>query len=548
MVSARRRRPASPQSPNPLTDRPARADALRRFAAEVSGRQDLDGLFRDVIDESFTLFGVDEAGLWTYDGSATPLKLAAQRGLSREVLEIIATLPRDAPTARHGGDARARRPGHARRSGPDGPRACRRSTATPGIRTICFVPIVFQRRAAGAPRPVPPQRLRLDGRRDGPRPRLRRPHGDRHQQRPAGQLDPDLAARLRVIAELAGRLSAPPGRAGDRAGDRRRGAPADRLRHDPRLPGRRTTPAGASRSPSRDRSTGAPEPDLASAPGPVGRGPHGLGRRARHSRSASATPRPTRAASRRRDAGPPGPPLLVPMIYERDRPRRPRRLEARPAIGSSPDDETTLTIFAGYAAHAIVNADELERLHRQQRGARAPARRPAPPPRGQRAAALDARPAGVLDLIADSLKAIVPYDSLTIYRVDRAAGVRRAVIARDRFAELILAYESPLGIGITGWVIDHGEAVLRQRRPPRSRGPSRCPGTPFEPEAMIVVPLLVDGEAIGTLNIGRMGEAEAHFTPERVRADQAVRRPGVDRAPERGDPRRGQGPRRAATR
>ena len=30
-------------------------------------------------------------------------------------------------------------------------------------------------------------------------------------------------------------------------------------------------------------------------------------------------------------------------------------------------------------------------------------------------------PAGVLDLIADSLKAIVPYDSLTIYRVDRAA-------------------------------------------------------------------------------------------------------------------------------
>ena len=29
---------------------------------------------------------------------------------------------------------------------------------------------------------------------------------------------------------------------------------------------------------------------------------------------------------------------------------------------------------------------------------------------------------------------------------------------------------------------------------------------------MIVVPLLVNGETIGTLNIGRMGEAEAHFT------------------------------------
>ena len=29
---------------------------------------------------------------------------------------------------------------------------------------------------------------------------------------------------------------------------------------------------------------------------------------------------------------------------------------------------------------------------------------------------------------------------------------------------------------------------------------------------MIVVPLLVNGEAIGTLNIGRMGDAEAHFS------------------------------------
>src|SRR4029077_1640853 len=120
-------------------------------------------------------------------------------------------------------------------------------------------------------------------------------------------------------------------------------------------------------------------------------------------------------------------------------------------------------------------------------------------------------PAGVLDLIADSLKAIVPYDTLTIYRVDRAAGVRRAVIARDRFADLILAHESPLGVGMSGWGVDHGEPVLANEAhlDPRS---VQVPGTPFEPESMIVVPLLVGGEAIGTLNIGRMGEA-ASFSP-----------------------------------
>ena len=175
------------------------------------------------------------------------------------------------------------------------------------------------------------------------------------------------------------------------------------------------------------------------------------------------------------------------------------------------DDETTLAIFAGYAAQALVNGTNIERLRRQQAELEHQLE-------GQRRllevnerllSMLD--PAGVLDLIADSLRAIVPYDSLTIYRADRAAGVRRAVIARDRFADSILAHEIPLGAGITGWVIDHGEAVLANEAhlDPRS---IQVPGTPFEPEAMIVVPLLVNGVTIGTLNIGRVGEVDAAFS------------------------------------
>ena len=62
---------------------------------------------------------------------------------------------------------------------------------------------------------------------------------------------------------------------------------------------------------------------------------------------------------------------------------------------------------------------------------------------------------------------------------------------------------------------------------------------------MIVVPLRVGGEVIGTLNIGRMGGRGGALQPERVRADQAVRRPGVDRPRERRGPRRDQGPGRA---
>ena len=120
-------------------------------------------------------------------------------------------------------------------------------------------------------------------------------------------------------------------------------------------------------------------------------------------------------------------------------------------------------------------------------------------------------PKGVLDMIADSLKSVVTYDSLTIYRIDRERGVRRPVIARDRFAELILDYDAPLGTGLTGWAVDKRESVLANdaHLDPRS---IQIPGTPFEPESMVIVPLMGEGEVLGTLNIGRMGGQESHYS------------------------------------
>ena len=103
------------------------------------------------------------------------------------------------------------------------------------------------------------------------------------------------------------------------------------------------------------------------------------------------------------------------------------------------------------------------------------------------------------------------YDALTIYRVDRENGRRWAVIARDRFAEVILREQMPIGVGITGWAIDHRQAVLCND----ALEDPRCvqiPGTPVEPESMLIVPLQVGGEVIGTLNVARMGAAESHFT------------------------------------
>ena len=79
---------------------PTRADALGRIAARVSGRRDVAGLFDDIIDEAFALFGVDRAGLWMYEATRDqPLILAAQRGLSDEIVAAITSLARDADTA-----------------------------------------------------------------------------------------------------------------------------------------------------------------------------------------------------------------------------------------------------------------------------------------------------------------------------------------------------------------------------------------------------------------------------------------------------------------
>jgi diguanylate cyclase (GGDEF)-like protein len=119
-------------------------------------------------------------------------------------------------------------------------------------------------------------------------------------------------------------------------------------------------------------------------------------------------------------------------------------------------------------------------------------------------------PQQVLNLIADSLKSVVAYDNLTIYRVDRDQGLLRPVLARDRFASLILENTFTLDHGITGWVVTHAEAqcVNDAQRDPRM---SLIPGTPAEDESLIVVPLVGEGDVVGTLNVGRMGGTESHF-------------------------------------
>ena len=206
---------------SPPPDAPTRADALRRIAAEVSGRQDLAGLFEDVLDESFALFGVDRAGLWLYDDRPPPLSLAAQRGLSTGSSRAHRDPPARRADGRHAGPPRAARPRPGRRPRVD---RCRtlRDDLPPGRRPdVCYVPLVFGDEPLGLLVLYHRDALRLDRRRDGPGARLRRPHGHGHRQRPAGRIDAD-AGRPPAVDLRPGRPAEPdPGRRRHRPGDRR---------------------------------------------------------------------------------------------------------------------------------------------------------------------------------------------------------------------------------------------------------------------------------------------------------------------------------------
>ena len=174
-------------------------------------------------------------------------------------------------------------------------------------------------------------------------------------------------------------------------------------------------------------------------------------------------------------------------------------------LGRGAFDATDLRlaqIVGAQASVAIVNARQVEELER-------------------RSAALERRLASerqllaiterlllhregsaVFEAIADTLAEVVPHDTLTIYLVDRRAGCLVPALARDGYAEQILATRPALGQGITGNVIEKGEAEIINdvNRDPRAL---QVPGTPVDTEAMIVAPIRTSEGVIGALNLYR---------------------------------------------
>jgi diguanylate cyclase (GGDEF)-like protein len=118
----------------------------------------------------------------------------------------------------------------------------------------------------------------------------------------------------------------------------------------------------------------------------------------------------------------------------------------------------------------------------------------------------------LLDRIADTLSELVPYEALHIYEADDQRWQLVPVLARSQeYEEEIMSARPTYGAGLTGWAVSHRTPVWTNRADldPRTHV---IPGTPNDPEALIVVPLVAHGAVKGTLNIYRLGE-EARFEP-----------------------------------
>jgi diguanylate cyclase (GGDEF)-like protein/PAS domain S-box-containing protein len=472
------------------------------------GHRDLDRIFDDVLDHSVSLFEADKAGLWTVEDGDHPFRLAAHRGLGPTFLAAIAEVERGSHAAgwRAVTERRTIVLTHPWATGT--PSELVANYEEEGFRTVCLVPVAYLDEPLGL--------LAL--------------YHTRSYDWTAAELDlvesfadqaavalqnarlyasvRAFAARLDAISDLAARLN--------------------RL-HDQTEIGeaivaevRGLFSSNTARVYRVDHATDMCEPiafggtflGVSDPAAEVLRVPIGMGLTgwvAAH--NAAVRVADTRIDPRRLVVGPDEEPesmLVAPMTFD-DVVRGVVVVSKKGTDRYTEDDLATLRIFAGFAAQALVNAENIGRLRDQQQELehRLASQR----------ALLDVNetllgagdPALVMERIADGLRSVVRSDNLTIYRIDRERGVRTAVLAHDRYAEVILAEEIPTGLGLTGWATEHGEALLANdaHLDPRA---VNIPGTPVEAESLIVVPLRVGGDVIGTLNVGRMGEAEAHFS------------------------------------
>jgi diguanylate cyclase (GGDEF)-like protein/excisionase family DNA binding protein len=487
----------------------SRSRALRHVTQELTGQLDLAAVLDDIVDRTRSLFDADKAGLWLLDDSEHPFSRAASRGLGDEFQARVHGLTLSDPA----GGVRAireRRTAVVRdadtRSGVGAMQDMYRAEA---IKTACLVPLVINNRAVGL--------LGLYHARDHEWPEDELALAQSFANQAAVAISnarlyrsvADQAARIRSIQDLSARLN--------RLTDVQ--AIADAIvaeastlaaYHDIRVYTVEWERGVCEPIAFTDRLLGDGDfKDLLRVDIGEGSFTGWVAANGEPILSNDAL-NDTRGLTIDGTDDIEESMLVVPMVFE----GRSVGVIALSKLGNnqfSNDDLQTMTIFAGYAAQAMANAGAYERLELQsaELARQLQSQRRLLEINERLLSTLDR--ADVLETIADGLRAVVRYDNLSIYRVDESQRALVPVLTRERHEEEVRRYVVPFGQGLMGWAVEHGEPVLANDALGDSRS-MQIPGTPDDPEALVVVPLMAEGDVIGCLNISRIGGPEEHFS------------------------------------
>ena len=487
-----------------------RARALRSVTKELTGTLELGSLLGEVVELTRTMFDADKAGLWLVDEGEFPFKIAAHHGLSDAFLERVTTLSMSSDTIGNRA-VRERRPYSVRNADTDAA-AGEMSVAYAGddIHTACLVPLVGGDRTLGL--------LGLYHRRDRRWPEdevaLVQAFADQAavaiQNARLYHSVADQAARMRSIQDLSARLN---GLSDVRAIAEAIVAEATALAdyHDIRVYAvdwerRMCDPIAF----TREMLDGDPADAEALLRVAIGEGFTGWVAEHGEPLLINDAIDDERGKTIEGTEDIPESMLLVPMLYE----GRALGVIVLSQLGFNrftTDDLQTMSIFAGYAAQAIANATTYGQLVAQstELRRRADSQRHLLVTNARLLGTLDQ--ADVLETIADGLREVVTYDNLSIYRTDHVRGAMMPVLTRERHAEQVSRYMIPFGRGLMGWSVEHAQPILANDALSDPRA-LQIPGTPPDPEAVIVVPLIADGEVLGALNVSRIGTSEVYFS------------------------------------
>jgi ligand-binding sensor protein/sugar diacid utilization regulator len=108
-----------------------------------------------------------------------------------------------------------------------------------------------------------------------------------------------------------------------------------------------------------------------------------------------------------------------------------------------------------------------------------------------------------LDTIADQLQRLIPYDSCLIYTIDDRADELVPRIVRDPQADAFWAWRPRKGVGVLGKVAATG---VRRKIDDVRDDPDfePVPGVDLDPEAMLVVPMILKGTIFGVISLSRL--------------------------------------------